>query len=83
MKSYKKSPPHVMKLRSLGINFSKTEVMGITRRRERVNVEIYLLVTRVKQVSSFKYLGCTTGKSTNSEKEFIKRIAIAKLAFIK
>ena len=48
-----------------------------------MNVEIHLQETKVKQVSLFKYLGCTIEESTNSEMEVIKRIVMAKLAFTK
>ena len=69
--------------KGLRINFAKTEVMGITKRRGRVDVEVDLQERRVKQVETFKYLGCTVGERANSEKEIIKRIAIAKAAFAK
>ena len=69
--------------RGLRINFSKTEVMGITKRREGIDVEISLYDRRVKQVSNFKYLGCTIREGANSEKEVVKRIAVAKTAFTK
>ena len=69
--------------RGLKINFAKTEVMGITKRRGRVDVEVDLHQRRVRQVDTFKYLGCTVGESANSEKEIIKRIGMAKAAFAK
>ena len=69
--------------KGLRINFAKTEVMGITKRRGRVDVEVNLQQRRVKQVDTFKYLGCTVGESANSEKEIIKRIGMAKTAFAK
>ena len=69
--------------KGLRINFGKTEVMGITKRRERIDVQIRLHDKRVKQVTTFNYLGCTVSESANSEKEIIKRIALAKVAFTK
>ena len=71
------------KRKGLRINFGKTEVMGITKRRGRVDVEVDLHERRVKQVSTFKYLGYTIGERANSEMEIIKRIAMAKAAFAK
>ena len=69
--------------KGLGIHFAKTELMGITKRRGRVDVKVDLHGRRVKQVDSFKYLGWTVGESANSEKEIIKRISMAKAAFAK
>ena len=51
--------------KGLRINFAKTEVMGITKRRGRVDVEVDLQERRVKQVETFKYLGCTVGERPN------------------
>ena len=43
--------------------------MRITKRMGRVDVEVGIHQRRVKQVDTFKYLGCTVGESANSEKE--------------
>ena len=57
--------------------------MGISKRRESLDVNINLHDRRIKQVSTFQYLGCTIGESTTSETEIIKRIDMAKAAFTK
>ena len=69
--------------KGLRINFGKTEVMGITKRREKIDEQIGLHDKRVKQVTTFNYLGCTVSGSANSEKEVIRRIALVKVAFTK
>ena len=48
-----------------------------------MDVEVDLYQRRVKQVDTFKYLGCTVGESGNSEKEIIMKTDMAKAAFAK
>ena len=57
--------------------------MGITKRRGRKDVEVDLHHRRVKQLDTFKYLGCPGEESVNSEKEIIKRVGVKKAEFAK
>ena len=51
--------------KGLRINFANTEVMGITNRRGRVDVQVDLRQRRVKQVDTIKNLLYTARESVN------------------
>ena len=51
--------------RGLRINFAKTEVMEITKRRGRVDVQVDQRQRRVKQVDTIRNLGYTARKNVN------------------
>ena len=67
--------------KGLKINKNKTEVMGITKAKERLTVRINVQGNPVKQVNEFKYLGSIITEEGSSEKDIKIRIAIAKTAF--
>ena len=69
-------------VRGLKINTKKTEVLGITKRRQRLRVRIYIGGRQIKQVQEFKYLGSIVSEEADCEKEIKKRIVLAKTAFI-
>lgn len=67
--------------RGLRININKTEVMGITKRKEKLQVRAYVQGRIINQVERFKYLGSIISEEANCEKEIKTRIGIAKTAF--
>lgn len=67
--------------KGLKININKTEVMGITKRNERLRVRIIVQGRLIKQVENFKYLGSIISENANCDKEIKTRIGIAKTAF--
>ena len=62
----------------LRINIGKTEVMGVTKRRERLPVNITLAGVRIKQVETFRYLGSLVSDDGRCEAEIKSRIGMAK-----
>ena len=69
--------------RGLNINFrqGKTEVMGITKRAQDLNVNIRMEGRRIAQVEKYKYLGVMVTKNGKCEAEVLKRIGMAKTSF--
>ena len=69
--------------RGLNINFGqgKTEVMGITRRAQDLNVNIRMEGRHITQVEKYKYLGVMVMKDGKCETEVLKRIGMAKTSF--
>ena len=67
--------------KGMKINSGKTETMGVTKRRQRVNVRIMIEGMLIRQTESFSYLGCIISEDEGSEREIKKRIGIAKAAF--
>ena len=65
----------------LRINIGKTEVMGVTKRRERLPVNITLAGESLKQVATFKYLGSVLSEDGRCESEIRTRIGMAKANF--
>ena len=65
----------------LKINKRKTEVMGITKRREQLPVQIGLGGDILNQVNSFKYLGSLITEDAKCETDIRARIGMAKAAF--
>ena len=65
----------------LKINIGKTEVMGLTKRREELPVNIILGTGALKQVSTFKYLGSLICDDGKCDTDIRARIGMAKTAF--
>ena len=65
----------------LRININKTEVMGVTKRRERLPVSITLAGETMKQVATFRYLGSVVSEDGRCEAEIRARIGMAKANF--
>ena len=65
----------------LRINIGKTEVMGVTKRRERLPVNITLAGESLKQVETFRYLGSVLSEDGRCESEIRTRIGMAKANF--
>lgn len=65
----------------LRINKVKTEVMGITKRSERLPINIGADGTALKQVESFRYLGSLVNEDGRCDSEIRSRIGIAKANF--
>ena len=65
----------------LRINISKTEVMGVTIRRERLPVSITVAGESLNQVATFKYLGCVLSEDGRCKSEIRARIGMAKANF--
>ena len=63
------------------INIEKTEVMGVTKRREQLPVNISLGGSLLKQVSTFKYLGSQVSDDAKCDSDIRARIGMAKAAF--
>ena len=67
--------------KGLKINISKTESMGITKKKEQLRVAVNLDGNAVKQVEKFQYLGSLVTEDGMCEQEIKKRIILAKAAF--
>ena len=67
--------------RGLKINLDKTEVMGITKRKEQLRVHINIDGKGIKQVNKFQYLGSLVTEDGMCDQEIKKRIGLAKTAF--
>ena len=65
----------------LKINIGKTEVMGVSKRPEPLQVNIPVEGTMLKQVTSFKYLGSLVDEDGRCDKEIRARIGMAKANF--
>ena len=65
----------------LRINTDKTEVMGVTKRNERLPVEISIGGGLLSQVESFRYLGSLVDEDGRCDKEIRARIGMAKSNF--
>ena len=69
--------------RGLHINLGKgkTEVMGITKRAEEMNVNVRIEGRRITQVQNYKYLGVVVTDDGRCRTEVQKRIGMAKTSF--
>ena len=67
--------------KGIKINFGKTKTMGITKKRQRLVVDVSLQQRRIEQVDKFTYLGSSITEDVECGTEIIKRIGIAKKAF--
>ena len=67
--------------RRLRINTGKTEVMGITKGRQKIETIINIKGHRMKQVQRPTYLGSVISDDGCSEQEIKRRIGIAKTSF--
>ena len=67
--------------KGLRINKSKTEVMGITKRTERLTVRTNIEGAPIKQVASFRYLGSLVTEDGRCDSEIRTRIGMAKSNF--
>lgn len=65
----------------LRINIGKTEVMGMTKREERLRVNVNVGGQAVKQVRSFRYLGSLVNEDGRCDAEIRSRIGIGKANF--
>ena len=65
----------------INVGPGKTEVMGLTKRNEDLNVNVTLDGRTIPQVEKYKYLGCVIDKDGRSESEVVKRIGMAKSSF--
>ena len=65
----------------LKINIGKREVMGITKRKGQLTVVVNIGGQRVKQVSSFRYLGSLVSEDGKCDAEIRSRIAMGKARF--
>ena len=63
------------------INFGKTEVMGVTKRREPLQANITVEGTVLKQVTSFNYLRILAAEDRTCDKEILARIGMAEENF--
>ena len=69
------------RIKGLKINKSKTEVMGVTKRRERLDVNISIEGVAIKQVEKFRYLGSVVNEDGRCDGEIRARIAMGKANF--
>ena len=67
--------------RGLRINKAKTEVMGVTKRSERLPVTISIEGTALNQVETFRYLGSLVSEDGRCDAEVRARIGMAKANF--
>ena len=67
----------------LQINYGqgKTEVMGLTKRAQDLNVNVNIEGKHITQVEKYKYLGVMVTKDGKCETEVLKRIGMAKSSF--
>ena len=65
----------------LKVNIGKTEVFGMTKRRDQLPVNISLGGCVLKQVRSFKYLGSLVCEDAKCDNDIKARIVMAKAAF--
>ena len=65
----------------LRINIMKTEVMGITKRRERLMVDINIEGSPLYQVDRFRYLGSVISEDGRCDDEIRARIGMEKANF--
>ena len=63
------------------ININKTKTMAIGRKPKKKDMQVK--DESVKQVDSFKYLGCNISSNLNCYQEIKQKIAMAKQAFNK
>ena len=62
----------------LRINIGKTEVMVVTKRRERLPVNVTLAGETINQVATFRYLGNAVSEDGRCEAEIRAIIGMAK-----
>ena len=67
--------------KGLRMNVDKTNILTVTKSKEKVKMKIKVGDTEVKQFESFVYLGSIINGQGSSEKETVKRIGLAKNAF--
>ena len=67
----------------LQLNAKKTESMVITKKPEVPTCHLTCKGEKIKQVETFKYLGCTITPDAKCDKEIKKRIALSKDTFMK
>ena len=65
----------------LKINIGKTEVMGVTKRKEQLRVNVNVGGQAVKQVRSFRYLGSLVDEDGRCDAEIRSRIGMGKTNF--
>ena len=65
----------------LKINIDKTEVMGVTKRKEEMKEKAVRGIQTIKQVRSFKYLGSLMSENGRCDAEIRSRIAMGKARF--
>ena len=65
----------------LRINIDKTEVMGVTKRMERLPIIITLAGDSLKQLAMFMYLESVLSENGRCESEIRARIGLAKANF--
>ena len=72
-----------MECRGVGlrINIGKTEVMGVTKKKDQLKVNIRIGGQAVKQVKSFRYLGSLVDEDGRCDAEIRSRIGMAKANF--
>ena len=65
----------------LSVNTTKTKVLGLTKRRKQLEVDVTLERRALEQVSSFRYLGSVVCEDGKCDREIKSRIAMRKAAF--
>ena len=65
----------------LKINIGKTEVMGVTKRKEQLRVNVNVGGEAVKQVRTFRYLGSLMDEDGRCDAEIRSRIGMGKANF--
>ena len=65
----------------LRINIGKTEVMGVTKKKDQLRVNVRIGGQAVKQVKSFRYLGSLVDEDGRCDAEIRSRIGMAKANF--
>ena len=60
---------------------TKTKVLGLTKRRKQLEVNVTLEGRALEQVSSFRYLGSLVCEDGKCDREIRLRIAMLKAAF--
>ena len=65
----------------LSVNTTKTKVLGLTKRREQLEVNVFLEGRALEQVCLFRYLGSLVYEDGKCDREIRSRIAMGKAAF--
>ena len=65
----------------LKINIDRTEVIGVTKRREQLKVKVVIENHIIKQVRSFRYLGSLMSENGKCDAEIRSRIAMGRARF--
>ena len=63
------------------VGSGKTNVMGLTKRNEGLNLNVTLNGRIIPQVEKYKYLRCVIDNDGRSQSEVVKRIGMAKSSF--